>query len=190
MTSIQLRRGLLLVAMVLLASGCEEASTTAQAPPRIGETYHAVKDGWDIVLTSAKSGPLSSGVGAYVNLHVEAVNTGKEAHKLGNNRFKRRDSQERAWKDVLTETVGALANLGLETIQPGFSTKLDLSFKVPSGAKGLWFERRQWSLLGPLPASHLRPVAARRPRNVCRATDLREPDIGHLEPRRDLLPRL
>jgi len=102
--------------------------------------YYAVQDGWDITVTSVNAGPHPSGQGAFVDVKLTALNSGKESHSLGSNRFKLRDAQSRAWRDLLTETVGALANLGLQPVQPGFSTEVELSFQVPADTKGLWLE--------------------------------------------------
>jgi len=147
----------LLLAFVMLSIACEpEAGDSAsinEVP--MGQVFSATKDGWDIVVKSAITTPQPADA-LSISVEVNAMNKGQTARSLGPDRFKLKDASGREWKDEAVSAAGALLLLGLQDVQPGFSTTLSLSFHVPGDARGLYLETiggGRLSIVGQVPAN-------------------------------------
>jgi hypothetical protein len=119
-----------------------KANPTVSQDLGIGDTFHAVKDGWDISATgvsvestrSSMGGLVQEGAkGVFLVVDVRLTNTGQKAHALGGDRFTLSDSQGRTWEvannDIAPESIG-----------PGLSEDKTLDFDVPANAAGVWLK--------------------------------------------------
>jgi len=121
----------------------EKANPTVSQDLGIGDTFHAVKDGWDITVTAVhvKSARSSMGGlvqeearGVFLAVDVHLTNTGQSANALGADRFTLSDGQGRKWE-------AANEDIALEDIGPGLSTEKTLYFDVPPDAAAeVWLE--------------------------------------------------
>ena len=120
----------------------EKANPTVSQDLGISDTFHAVKDGWDISATGVSVESTRSSMGGlaqeaargvFLVVDVHLTNTGQKAHALGADRFTLSDGQGRQWE-------AANMDLGPEDIGPGLSQDKTLYFDVPPDAAGLWLK--------------------------------------------------
>lgn len=146
------------VAALDSASTDSAASVRHDAPPAavpqalsVGDTWHAVKNGWDISVDDATTtGAFQGGIiglphtarGVYLAVTVKMLNTGNGAHALGANRFKLTNAAGQSYdasgfnRAYGNGSYGEDVSFGTD-VNPGEMLQGILFFDVPTDSTGL-----------------------------------------------------